>query len=356
MAQNATGINRRHFVTSGAAATLAAGLAPTVLSHNVQAQERILHVNTWGGSFEEAENAAYFKPFTEKTGVQIRAVAPVSIAKLKAQVQSRNYEWDVSSTGAVEFQLAKHEGLLEPVDFSLVKRELLPANIIVGNGVANISLATVLAYRKDKFPNGGPKSWADFWDVKRFPGTRSLYDRSHTNLAFALIADGVPLDKLYPLDLDRGFRKLDEIKPHIKVWWKQGSQSQQLLRDGEIDMMGLWNARAQELIDRGVPLEIVWNGAENYMGYWFVPKGTPRAKLAWEFINFAVQPDRQAVFCTRMPYGPSNPKAFEFISPETARKMPTEPEHLRQSFSPDAEWLAPNMGKLRERWAQWLAS
>src|SRR5437762_7330213 len=97
---------------------------------------------------------------------------------------------------------------------------------------------------------------------------------------FALVADGVPVDKVFPLDIDRAFRKLDQIKPHIKVWWTQGSQSQQLIRDGEVDMIAMWNARAQEMIDRGERFEIVWEGAENYGGYWFVPKGTPRAKLA----------------------------------------------------------------------------
>ncbi len=350
------GIDRRRFLSSGIASTVVAVGAPAVLARKAAAQEKILNVNTWGGSYEEAQVAAYFKPFTAKSGVSIRPVSPMSLAKLKAQVQSRNYDWDVSSAGTVEFHLAMHEGLLEPIDQAVVKRDELPASLIIGNGIANMSLATVLAYRKDRFPNGGPQSWADFWDVKKFPGTRSLYDRSHTSLSFALLADGVPLDKLYPLDIERGFRKLDAIKPHIKVWWKEGSQSQQLIRDGEVDMMGMWNARAQELIDRGAPLQIVWNGAENYMGVWFVPKGTPRARLAWDFIAFAVQPQQQAAFCSRLPYGPSNPRAFDHIAPDIAAKMPTEPAHRRLSFSPDAEWLVPNMAKLRERWAQWMAS
>ena len=66
-------------------------------------------------------------------------------------------------------------------------------------------------------------------------------------LQFALVADGVPLDKVFPIDVDRAFKKLEQIKPHIKVWWTQGNQSQQLMRDGEVDMMVMWNARASEL-------------------------------------------------------------------------------------------------------------
>ena len=41
----------------------------------------------------------------------------------------------------------------------------------------------------------------------------------------ALLADGVAPSKLFPLDLDRAFHKLDQIKPNVAVWWKTGDQS-----------------------------------------------------------------------------------------------------------------------------------
>ena len=47
--------------------------------------------------------------------------------------------------------------------------------IVTDFGVAGMSLGTCLVYRTDKFPNVGPESWADFWDVRKFPGTRSLF-------------------------------------------------------------------------------------------------------------------------------------------------------------------------------------
>ncbi|MCW5750796.1 MAG: ABC transporter substrate-binding protein [Alphaproteobacteria bacterium] len=348
-------ITRRKLIHGAGATAATLALAPSII-RAAGAQERTVYVNTWGGSWTAAEEAAYFKPFTAKTGIRVRTVAPVSFAKLKAQVQSGQYEWDVSGLGIVEFSQAMHEGLLEPIDHSIIDRTQYPPQNINQFGVASVVLSTVLVYRKDKFPNGGPQSWADFWDVKKFPGNRCLYDRSFTTLAFALLADGVPADKLYPLDLDRAFKKLNEIKPHIKVWWTQGAQSQQLIQDGEVDMIAMWNARAQELIDRGAPLEIVWNGAENYTSFRFVAKGTPRAKLAWEYLKFASQPQQEAAFCSILPYGPANPKAFDYISPEVAAKMPSRPDRVKVAYQPDAEWLAPRLGQIRERFAQWLAS
>ena len=67
--------------------------------------------------------------------------------------------------------------------------------------------------------------------MEKFPGNRGAYSDVARMAPFALLADGVPKDKLYPLDVDRAFKKLDELKPHVKVWWKRGSQSVQLMRD-----------------------------------------------------------------------------------------------------------------------------
>ncbi len=193
-------------------------------------------------------------------------------------MQTGNYEYDLINLGDSEFAQAVHDGLVEKVDKEAAKADQLPPSLVREYGIVSYSLGTNIVYRKDKFPNGGPQSWADFWDVKKFPGPRCLFDRSFTCLAFALLADGVPIDKLYPMDLDRAFRKMDEIKPHIKVWWHDGAQSQQLIRDGEVDMIAMWSARAVDLIDDKVPLEIVWNGAELYWANLIVPKGDPNAK------------------------------------------------------------------------------
>jgi putative spermidine/putrescine transport system substrate-binding protein len=166
----------------------------------------------------------------------------------------------------------------------------------------------------------------------------------------------VPLDKLYPLDVDRAFKKLDQIKPHIKVWWTQGNQSEQLLRDGEVDMIAAWNARPQALIDQGQPVEIVWSGAEHVMGYWGVVKGTPRSKLAWRFVDFYARAEPQAEFSKQFLYGPSNPDAFKYLPQDLARKLPTFPDYKKVGFRHDTTWLVPRLSALSERWTQWLAT
>ncbi|MCC6777189.1 MAG: ABC transporter substrate-binding protein [Hyphomicrobiales bacterium] len=348
--------HRRSFLTRAGAA---AAIGPLLVTERTIAQTRTLYVNSWGGSFTAAQEAAYFKPFTAATGIQVRTITPVSYGRIKAQVQSGSYQVDMTSFSSVQWLRASREGLAEPIDWSIVKREQLPPDAIVadGPGIASYIQGTNLCYRNDKFPNGGPGSWADFWDVKRFPGSRSLcINDAFRTLTFALLADGVPRDQLHPLDVDRAFRKLDQIKPHIKVWWREGTQSQQLIRDGEVDMMSIWNARATELRQQGIPVTLVWNGAVRSTSTWCVLKGAPNRKLAWELIQFAAQARPQAEFNSRLYYGPVNPGAYEFIAPAIRAELPTYPDNLAVSVRGDDHWEADRIAPVEERFTQWVAS
>ena len=344
-------MSRRNVLALGAGAALAAPFVNTA-----SAQTRTVYVNSYGGVWETSWKKAFFDPFTAQTKIQVKTVPGVSFAKLKAQVQTRNFDWDVVNLGDVEYAQAVIEGLLEKVDRVAAKVDELPPQIVREYGITSYSLGTNIVYRKDKFPNGGPQSWADFWDAKKFPGPRCMYDRSYTCLAFALLADGVPVDKLYPMDLDRAFRKLSELKPHIKVWWREGSQSQQLIRDGEVDMIAMWSARAIDLIEDKVPVELVWNQAEIYHSNLLVPRGDPNAKAAWEFCNFVAQAKPQAEFAMMLPYGPANPGARALMTEARLRQTPAWPDHIKMSFQHDAAWLAPRLAQIRERWTQWLTT
>ncbi len=347
---------RRRFLRAAGAA---AALGPLLITERTIAQTRTLYVNTWGGSYTAAQDAAYFTPFTAATGIQITAVTPVSYARIKAQVESGNYDFDLTSINSMLVLRAARAKLVEPIDWTIFKKGTLPDDAIVsdGFGVAFAILGTNLCYRTDKFPHGGPKSWEDFWDVQKFPGPRSLcMSDSPRTCIFALIADGVPIDKLYPLDFDRAFKKLDQIKPHIKVWWREGNQSQQLIRDGEVDMMSIWNARGTELKQQGVPVEVEWNGAVRSSSTWCVLKGAPNRKLAWEFIQFVSGPKPQAEFNTRLYYGPTNPGAYALIPKDIAVQLPTWHDNEAVSVKEDETWEVDRIAKLEERFTQWLAS
>jgi putative spermidine/putrescine transport system substrate-binding protein len=343
-------LSRRGLLKLGTAGALG---APSLI-RTASAQAQTVYVNSYGGVWETSWKKAFFDPFTAQTGIAIKAVPGVLFAKLKAEVQNGNYEYDQCNLGDSEFAQAVHEGLVERVDREAARTAQLPQSLVRDFSIVSYSLGTNIVYRKDKFPNGGPQSWADFWDVKKFPGPRCLFNRSFTCLAFALLADGVPKDQIYPMDLDRAFRKMDEIKPHIKVWWQDGAQSQQLIRDAEVDMIAMWNARAIDLIADNVPLELVWNGAELYWSNLIVPKGDPNAKAAWQFAGFVAQAKPQADFTMLLPYGPANPGALALVPEARLRQTPAWPDNEKVMFEHDTVWLAPRLAEIRDRWTQWM--
>src|SRR5262245_52962670 len=125
---------RRRILQGAGAAAAGAALGPLLVTERTVAQTRTLYVNSWGGSYTAAQDAAFFKPFTAATGIQIRTVTPVSYGKIKAQVQARSYEFDMTSINSMQWLRAVREGLAEPIDWSVVKKDVLPPHAVVADG------------------------------------------------------------------------------------------------------------------------------------------------------------------------------------------------------------------------------
>ena len=126
---------------------------------------------------------------------------------------------------------ACREGLLED-RYAVVDTSPLDPQFVSECAIPVLQYAFTIAYNTDVFPDDHPTSWADFFNVEKYPGKRGFW-RSVTSGIFeaALLADGVPADQLYPLDIDRAFRKLDSIKEHI-VFYDTGDQQVQLVASG----------------------------------------------------------------------------------------------------------------------------
>lgn len=346
-------MDRRQFLH---ATGIAVGSAVLGLSARpAGAQARQIVVTDPGGAWQEAAAKAYYKPFEKETGVKVVYTARphFSMGRIKAMVEANNMEWDVSILVKELVTRATGEGLLEPLDYKVIDTKDILPDAIQTHGIGNDAFATVLGYSKKKYPGGShPKSWAEFWDVKRFPGRRALYGQPWGTLEVALLADGVPGDKLYPLDVERALRKLDQIKKDIAVWWTTGAQSTQLLFDGEVDLLLGWNGRIQAAIDQGAPVGVEWIGTYAWES-WVIPKGAKNKADAMRFVAFTQRADRQAEFLMGIAYGASNKKAYDHLPAERARLVPTYPENIKKIVPVDADWLAKNSAKVEERWNEW---
>jgi putative spermidine/putrescine transport system substrate-binding protein len=193
----------------------------------------------------------------------------------------------------------------------------------------------------------------DLWDVKKFPGPRTMKLTAFSNLEAALLADGVPRDKIYPMDVDRALRKMTELKPHIQVYWKTGGQVQQIMREKEADIGFVPGGRMIQMAEQGVPVAWDWNDQVIVLDYWTVLKGTKKKDAAMKFIAFASDPKRQAAFAEWTYYGPANKKAIALIKKEKAMQMPTHPENFAKGLVTNAEWYAEHEENVERLWEAW---
>jgi putative spermidine/putrescine transport system substrate-binding protein len=207
----------------------------------VAAGARDLSIVSWGGAYQEAQEKVYFDPFRSATGIKMTAESwDGGVGVLRAKVEGGNANWDVVQVEAEELALGCEEGLFEKLDWSKIggKDQYLPA-AVHDCGVGAIFWDFNLAYDGDKFKDG-PKSWADFFDLKKFPGKRGLRQGPKSTLEVALMGDGVKPSEVYDVlrteaGIDRAFAKLDTIKD-VTVFWKPGAQPPQWLASGEVAM------------------------------------------------------------------------------------------------------------------------
>jgi putative spermidine/putrescine transport system substrate-binding protein len=329
------------------------------LSLPALAGEQITFVSQ-GGAYQKAQTIAILDPAAKKLGITINQDSiPDAWPVIKSQVASGKPSWDVVDVPSGYCLRAGEQGLVEKLDFSkLPNGAAMPAEYRSAYSVAYEFYSSVLAYSQKKFPaEAAPNSWADFWDVKKFPGRRALRNHPIATLEAALMADGVAPDKLYPLDVDRAFRKLEEIKPNVTVWWTSGAQSAQLLNDGEVDMVMAWNGRISALVKEGAKVGFTYNQGVLQSTSLCILKDAPNLATAVRFLNEAVDPVSQANLPLHIDYGPANPKAFDtgVITPERVAQLPSAPENARkQALMSYAWWSSPAGEAAEKRWVGFM--
>ncbi|WP_095097171.1 ABC transporter substrate-binding protein [Pseudomonas sp. Irchel 3A5] len=309
---------------------------------------------SWGGSTQDAQKQAWANPFSKSSGITVVQDGPTDYGKLKAMVESGNVQWDVVDVEADFALRAASEGLLEPLDFNVIKKDRIDPRFVSEHGAGSFFFSFVLGYNESKTGTGAkaPQDWAALFDTKTYPGKRALYKwPSPGVLELALLADGVAADKLYPLDLDRAFKKLDSIKKDI-VWWGGGAQSQQLLASGEVSMGQFWNGRVFAVQQDGAPVGVSWKQNLVMADFLVVPKGAKNKDAAMKFIANATDAKGQADFANLSAYAPVNLDSVQRLDSTLAPNMPTA--HAKDQITLDFAYWAKNGPDIATRWNEWL--
>ncbi len=358
-------VTRRRFLAGAAV-----GLTAPWVRRAAAAEEPVLVVGVHGGIYEDVQRKVFFEPFTRETGIRIVGVPFPNIAKVKAMVETNTVDIDLVELDGKDLQILGRRGLLEKLDYGLIPQETLDGLARIAlhpNGIGMFVWPTGIAYNTKKYTaQHHPRTWAEFWDARKFPGARTLPTASYLvgPLEMALLADGGDPARLYPLDVERAFKSLERVRPHVSKFYKGSAESAQILADGHADLGGNTFGRLIAMKAQGAPVDVEYNQSLAKIDYWMVPKGAKHRQNAMRFIAFYHDPKRLGDYANAYPvFGPINRKSIPHIEPRVLENLATSPKHAAGLIYINEEWWSAedasgksNFERVLDRWNEWIAT
>ncbi len=341
-----------------------------------------LTIVSWGGAYTASQQKAYHEPYmAANPGVTIinDDSAAEGLAKLRAQVEAGNVTWDLVDMVASDAITACDEGLAMEIDPDKVlapapdgtpaSQDFFDGTLTVGGTncfIPQIVYSTTFGYRTDKVGSNVPTTIADVFDLEKFPGKRALEKKPINNLEWALIADGVPGDKVYevldtPEGVERAFAKLDTIKDQV-IWWSKGAVPPQLLADGEVVIASAYNGRLFNAIAvESQPIAMMWDWQAFDLDGWVIPAGAKNLNAVTDYLYYATDTQRLADQAKFISYGPARKSSAPLVGKhadlgiDMKPHMPTDPANAKNVLQFDYVWWADNRADMDERFNAWLA-
>lgn len=322
-------------------------LTTAVFATGALAADKSVTIASWGGSYQEAQSKALFEPAAANTGIAVKQETYGGMSDVRLQVSSGQVTLDIVASGSGSAARAAAEGLLEKLDYDVIDVSTFYPTLYSDYCVGGDVFSTVYAWNTDTYGDNGPQSWADFFDVEKFPGTRAYRGKVAGALEGALMADGVAPEDVYKVldseeGIERAIDKIRELKPHISVFWTSGAQHAQLMKDGEVDMTTGWNGRFDNAKKDGAQVAYSFNQALLDYDCFAVPKGAPNRDTAMMFLNEISKPEYQDDLPKYITYGPTNKAAYETgeITAEVAAGLPSSPDNAAMQVPVSLDWYA----------------
>lgn len=356
----------RRALTGLAAALLALG-AGAVRADD--AEEDPITIVSWGGTYTESQEHAYYEPFTEETGIPIDSVDyDGNFDDVIEQVESGSVDWQLVDVTLADAIRGCNGGYLEPIppdilppapDGTPAMEDFLP-NTLHECAVGMILWSTLFVYDVEDFPEDEqPRTIADVFDTDSYPGERGFRKTPRNTLEWALMADGVDPDDVYEVmreedGIDRAFDKLDTIRDEIR-WWEDGTTPREWLAEDEVPISAIYNGRAfNAMVHEDQDWEYIWDGQIWEIDLWAIPRGAPDLSNVLEFVAFATSTEPLAAQTEIMSYAPARRSSLPLVRSEYQRHMPTAPANFRNAVQNNFIWWSENQERMDERFDAWL--
>lgn len=328
-----------------------------------------IKVATFGGFFEENFKEIY-PDFTADTGIEVESVSEPGgdawVGQLEQAVRSGGVPADVSLLGIVSILRAMKGGVVMAMDEgALTNLDLLADGFVRRNdngdvvGVGAASWYITLVSNTNRVPES-PTSWATLWDerwrnelaMNNQPASSFLLDiAAHT--FFADEADTI----LTSLDGAREvLAKVAEIKPNVKLWWRDEATAQQDYNSGEVSIGEFYHDITTYAASTGEPLRSVFpeEGAVLDSGMWAITRTTEQPAACVAFIDWMTRPEVQARLSTTL--GTSPTLALEHLDLSDADYEAVSGPGPDAAIKPAYELYQSYEDELSQLWAEQIFS
>lgn len=339
------------------------GTAAEVLPAEVRSKvsgELVWH-DASGGATTRAREETVIKDFAAETGIAVKGDFNSDMTKFFAAMDSgASIPWSlIEFPTKGDFIKAREAGYLQKLDPSIVDFKKIGEGSHDEYGVDVLRYGIVFTYNTDKFKGDNvPTSIIDLYDLKRFPGKRCLfkYPQFGGVLESALLAADVPKDKLYPLDLDKAFSKLDTIKSEI-LWWSNGDDAIRLLSSGECSMGIAWSGRVYGAVKNDkAPLAIKWENSLYSQAVYAVPVGAPNAGAGQAMVaHFIADTEGQKALVKQITYttdivGLNSSSYGSDLAPWIVAG-----DNTKRAIEENASYYAKHITEVVDRFNRWVA-
>lgn len=352
-------VSRRELLRRGAIAGLSASAVAVLFERAALAASTVGQVSfaSFGGSYNDNITAAFIKPFQKKTGIKVNLGAGASLSLAKLQAKSSSPQWDIVELPGPDYEVAVKQKMLLPLDYRVIRAANIPAAYKRPYGIKYALFLFVMAWDRREISDAeAPKTWAQFFDTKRYPGKRSLYQyiSDGSVLEAALLADGVPMNKLYPLDVERALRKLDNVGRDNIIWHTGAAEPIQQLTSGEVVLATSYPGRIVPARRQGAKIGFTATQGAVSGDYLPVIKRSDHVAEAFKLIDYIVAtPKANAKYMGLTNYATPNTAALKLVPLALRNTLPTSAALKGRVFVKSDAWWAANLERVNERFEEW---
>ncbi len=333
-----------------------------------------LTISSWGGAYSKAQNLAIIAPFKKTSKYEILLQKHSgNFEEIKTKLNKSELDWDVIDLSYDMVEKACKLKLIAPIDHTNLEpspkgksaQDDFLKNTLHRCGVGSMTWASTIIFNIESFKRKKPSNLKDIFNIKRFPGKRTLPKTAQNVLEIALMADGIKPNEIYsllekPEGVKKAFNNLNKIKKHI-IWWSKPSEAFKLLSNGKASMGIAYNGRAFSVIAvQKKPLQIIWDGQIYDYNLWAIPKNAKNKNKSIEFIRFATAPKQLANQASLFPYGPTRISANQEIGlhPEAGIDLkpfiPTISRNRKLALQRDIAWWEQHEERLNANFLRWV--